>query len=242
MKKLTLRRFLYIFFGVIFTVNSFAQLEGNPENFCRNGFFPRESKIYRLAKITGKAKEKIYFSGDDRADCPQNKNCRLKSYVVPNDEVIVSRELGYFACVWFQPKNGYETVGWLPTGKLNYLPETKNLKFNDWIGHWRFYDNTIEIVIGKKRGLLGVSGNAVWKGLGDNVHVGEIIEEGIAPQGNFLRIGENETDDFACKVTMQHLGKYLIVSDNLNCGGANVTFSGVYRNKGFPPPEKLKLR
>ena len=243
MKVRTLLQILFIIvFGLVLTANSFAQLEGNPENYCRNGFFPRESKTYRLAKIKGKPKERIYFFGDEREDCPQNKNCRLKSYVVPNDEVIVSRELGDFACVWFQPKNGSETVGWLHTEKLSYLPETKDLKINDWIGNWRFYDNSIDIVISKKRGFLGVSGNAVWKGLGDNVHVGEFNEEEVAPQGNVLKIGESETEEFDCQVTMRRVGRYLIVADNLNCGGANVTFSGVYQNKGLLKVGNLMLR
>ena len=233
---------LFFALSFILTAEAFAQLEGNPENFCRNGFFPRESKSYKIAKIVGQPKEKIYFYGDERPDCPQNKNCRRKSYVVPNDEVIVSREFGEFACVWFQPKKGSETVGWVSTRNLSYLPEVSNLKLNDWIGHWQFYDNTIEIIIGKKRGFLGISGNAVWKGSGDNVHVGEIDEDEIAPKGNVLKIGEKETDEFACKVSMRLVGKYLIVSDNLNCGGANVSFSGVYRNKGFPSPENLKLQ
>ncbi len=233
---------IFIIFGFISTAEVFAQLEGNPENFCRSGFFPRESKNYQLAKITGRPNEKVYFYGDERDDCPQNKNCRLKSYVVPDDEVIVSREFGDFACVWFQPKKDFETVGWLRSEKLSYLPKVSNLKLNDWIGHWQFYDNTIEIVISKKRGLLGIWGNAIWKGLGDNVHIGEIDEDEIVPKGNVLKIGEKESDEYACKVSMQLVGKYLIVSDNLNCGGANVTFSGVYRNKGFPPIEKLKLQ
>src|SRR4029078_10455263 len=30
-----------------------AQLKGNPDNVCRNGYFPRESTNYRLAKIRG---------------------------------------------------------------------------------------------------------------------------------------------------------------------------------------------
>ena len=30
-----------------------AQLKGNADNICRNGYFPRESTNYRLAKIKG---------------------------------------------------------------------------------------------------------------------------------------------------------------------------------------------
>jgi hypothetical protein len=66
--------------------------------------------------------------------------------------------------------------------------------------------------------------------LGDNVHIGE-LDHSAKPSLNKLKLGETDDDEFACKVAMQLVGKFLIVSDNLNCGGANVTFSGVYLKK-----------
>jgi len=231
MKKFTQNlAILFIVGGFILTAQVFGQIEGNPENMCRNGFFPRESKDYSLAIVKGKKGEKVYFYGDEREDCPKNKNCRLKSYVVPNDEVIVSRKFGNFACVWFQPKKGSETVGWVNVDNLKLVEVKSNISIGNWVGNWEFYDNNINIIISKKRGLLGITGNAFWKGLGDNIHIGELDGEAKIV-GNDLKYGEDETDEYACKVTMRLVGKYLIVSDNLNCGGANVTFSGVYRRK-----------
>lgn len=212
------------------TAEVFAQLDGNPPNLCRNGFFPRDGKIYQSARITGKTGEKIYFYGDEREDCPQSANCRLKSYLIPGDEIIVSRVFGNFACAWFQPRRGSETVGWI--NEANFERVETNLKpaEKDWLGEWRFYDNSITISKSKTPALFDIKGNAVWKGLGDNVHVGE-LDESAKPGANTLKLGENETGEYACKVSMQLVGRYLIVSDNLNCGGANVTFSGVYRKK-----------
>ncbi|HEY8562911.1 MAG TPA: hypothetical protein VIL74_21210 [Pyrinomonadaceae bacterium] len=216
--------------GAVFTAPVFAQLEGNPENFCRNGFFPRESRDFKLARVAGKPNERIYFYGDEREDCPGGKNCRLKSYLIPGDEVIVSRVFGEYACGWFQPaKKGGETVGWLKTDNLEWL-ETNRKTAADWLGEWLFYDNAIVIKQSKTPGLLDVSGDATWKGLGDNVHVGE-IDESARPAGDRLNLGENETEEYACKVSMQFVGNYLVVGDNLRCGGVNVTFSGVYRKK-----------
>lgn len=229
MKKFTQNFALLLFaFGFILTAQVFGQLEGNPENFCRNGFFPRESKEYSLAVVKGKKGEKVYFYGDEREDCPKNKNCRLKSYVVPKDEVIVSRKFGNFACVWFQPKKGSETVGWISLQNLEF----RNLlqSFNEIIGNWKFYDNDIKIVKTAKPSVYKVTGNAFWKGFGDNIHIGELDGEAKFTERT-LKYGAEETDEYACKVTMYLVGKYLIVSDNLNCGGANVTFSGVYRRK-----------
>lgn len=216
--------------GFFLTARVFAQLEGNPENFCRNGFFPRESETYKIAKIKGKQGEKVYFYGDDREDCPAGKDCRLKSYVIPNDEVIVSRTFGKFACSWFQPRKGGETVGWIETDKLEWTATVQNPAQTAWLGEWLYYDSSIRISKSKNTDLFTIKGNAFWKGLGDNIHIGE-LDHTAKPSGNTLKLGEGETDEYACKVSMQLVGKYLIVSDNLQCGGANVTFSGVYLKK-----------
>jgi len=221
---------LGILTAMFFTAQVFAQLDGNPENLCRNGFFPRESKEYKLARITGKKAEKIYFYGDERDDCPGGQNCRQKSYLIPGDEIIVSRSFGDFACSWFQPRKGSETVGWIKLENLEWIQTNQNPAEKDWLGEWLFYDNSIEISKAKKPDLLAITGNATWKGLGDNIHVGE-LDESAKPSGNKLKLGENETGEYACKVSMLLLGKYLIVSDNLNCGGVNVSFSGVYQKK-----------
>ncbi|MDQ3798987.1 MAG: hypothetical protein M3384_06020 [Acidobacteriota bacterium] len=218
-------------FLLLFTaVQTFAQLEGNPENFCRNGFFPRESSEYKLANVKGAKNEKVYFYGDDRDDCPNGKNCRMKSYLIPNDEVIVSRTFGRWACGWYQPKKGSETVGWIAVDKLEFKETNRNPSPDEWLGVWRYAGNHIEIGKSKSSGLLKITGNAFWKGLGDNIHTGE-LDDDSAPAGNVLKIGENETGEYDCKATLRLVGKYLIASDNLQCGGVNVTFSGVYLKK-----------
>ncbi len=210
------------------SVPVFAQLEGNPENFCRNGFFPRESENYMIGTVKGKQGERVYFYGDDEKDCPNSEKCRQKSYVIVDDELIVSRKFGNFACAWFQPKKGSETVGWISLDKIEFTAITKNISKQAWIGEWSFYDNEIKISPTGKPSVYKISGNAVWKGLGDNVHIGELDGNAKLVETN-LKYGETDDDEFACKVTMKLVEKFLIVSDNLNCGGANVTFSGVYR-------------
>jgi hypothetical protein len=207
----------------------FAQLEGNPENFCRNGFFPRESENYSLATVKGKKGERVFFYGDGEKDCPNGKNCRLKSYLIPNDEVIVSRKFAGFACAWYQPKKGAETVGWISLDKLEFSDNAQTGGRKSWTGTWSYYDNEIKIAAAEKPGVYKITGNAIWKGLGDNVHIGELDGDAKFVETN-LKYGEDDdTDEYACKVTMRLAGKFLIVSDNLNCGGANVSFSGVYK-------------
>ncbi|HRE22601.1 MAG TPA: hypothetical protein PKW21_16460 [Rhabdaerophilum sp.] len=56
-------------------------------------------------------------------------------------------------------------------------------------------------------------------------------------QGNLLAIGDDytdptkpwdETDRSECRARLQLVGRYLVVEDNVGCGGANVSFTGVY--------------
>ena len=45
-----------------------------------------------------------------------------------------------------------------------------------------------------------------------------------------MKFGDG-TDELDCQVTMQLVCKFLVVGDNLHCGGANVSFSGVYQKR-----------
>jgi hypothetical protein len=52
----------------------------------------------------------------------------------------------------------------------------------------------------------------------------------IKPSADKMTFSDG-TDEYDCHVTMQLVGKFLVVGDNLHCGGANLTFSGVYQSK-----------
>ena len=142
--------------------------------------------------------------------------------------MIISRKFGNFACAWFQPKKGAETVGWIPLDKLEIIGLLQGIGKADWTGTWKFYDSEIKISPTEKENVYKVTGNAFWKGLGDNVHIGELDGDAKLVETN-LKYGETDDDEFACKVTLRLIDKFMIVSDNLNCGGVNVSFSGVYR-------------
>lgn len=214
--------------SLLLTSPVFAQLKGNPDNSCRNGYFPRESKDYRLAKIKGAAGHRNYFHGDSNERCPDDLTCRLNSYVVPNDEVIVSRTYGKFACSWFQPRKGSETVGWIETDSLAWQASIRPPTERDWLGEWRGYDNFIRISKSKEPGKLAIKGEATW-GSGSRTHTGELDYE-AKPAAHTISFGDG-TDELDCQVTMHLIGRFLVVRDNLHCGGANVSFSGVYQKR-----------
>lgn len=205
-----------------------AQVEGNPENWCRNGLYTRDGAGFGLARVVGAKGARIYFYGDARDECPgAGEKCREKAYLIPGDVVVVSRRFGDYVCAWFQPPKGAETVGWLPRAAVSPLETEATPPLSRWVGAWKYGSQSLDIKRGAKPGALAVTGEAFWRGLGDNIHTGEVEFE-ATPQGNALTLAENED---LCSVTLRLVGDLLVVSDNLQCGGANVTFNGVYRRK-----------
>jgi hypothetical protein len=250
-----MRSILIITVLLVCAIASFAQRESNPESWCRGGFFTREhsdfnngteagtkaasSYLYSDFKIgtaAGTKTTKIYFHNDEPAGCPAGEDCRGKAYIVGGDKVLVSKSIKGFSCAWYVAPNGKNTVGWLPSASIRLTDPDKNPPLAKWHGEWKHADGQITFTDNKLAGFLNVTGDAVWKGLGDNIHVGE-IDGRFAPEGNVLEYSDGE-DEFDCKATMRLIGDYLVVADNLKCGGANVTFSGVYRRAGKARPAR----
>jgi len=206
-----------------------AQMPGNPANWCREGFFTRDSTAFRLAYVKGSGSTRAYFYGDDRKECPSGANCRQKAFVVGKDLVLTNRSANGFTCTWFTSRTGVPTVGWVKTSDLTFSEFFLDSGTQGWLGEWTYGDNGIEFTQNKLPGNLNVTGNATWKGLNGNVHVGE-IDGRYEPKDNLINYSDGD-DEFDCKMTMRRFGSYLIVADNLKCGGVNVTFSGVYTRK-----------
>jgi hypothetical protein len=220
-------RFTIILSLLLFAASASTQIEGNPANFCRGGFFTRESDNFQIGIVKAPPRTKVYFYGDDNADCPESEKCKLRAYVVPGDEVIISKTRGNFSCAWFTNKSGVGTVSWIKTENLRMLETDRPTALADWLGEWRYEENNITFTNNKLAGFLNVTGDALWKGLGDNVHIGE-LDGRFEPKDGELNYSDGD-DEYDCKASMQLVGRFLIVSDNNHCGGANVTFSGIYR-------------
>lgn len=211
------------------SVFSFGQMDGNPDNWCRGGLFATESNDFQLAAIKPINGGRAYFYEDGVEKCTNDDSCRAKAYLVPDNKLIISSKwLARFACGWFSPEKGSPTIGWIKLTDIIILPSRPSDGPKPWLGEWRYADNSIKFTENKLAGYLNVTGDAIWKGLGDNVHIGE-LDDRAEPRGGILKYGEADTSEFACKATMRLLGGFLIVADNMNCGGVNVTFSGVYR-------------
>ncbi len=186
----------------------------------------------RLVQVKPGPKRYFYLGDEARRGCPARlPACRRKAYVVPGDQLVATEARGPFTrVVHVAPGRTDPTQGWIESDAL--LPiAPPAAKPGSWLGKWAAWDNKIEIKRGARPGTLRISGTALWGGRDPErvarggVHVGEI--DGDAP----LR-GETVVHDYrdtGCEVRLKLLGPYLLAEDNGLCGGANVSFGGVYR-------------
>lgn len=209
----------------LFLVTATGALAQEGEAICRNGLFPSEPP-FALAEVSGA--DRVYFHRDMEG-CPQGEGCRTGAYVVPGDTVVISRLRRGFACA-FYPGRGGGTAGWVRIAPLRLLPVEANPPLSAWIGGWSSGGNPA-IRFWEELGALHVVGEAYWPGPPGShdwpsTHQGEIA-------GPVERAGHRAsyTDDALCEVNFTLLGDYLIAGSNRNCGGANVSFSAVYRRE-----------
>lgn len=216
---------LAVFLNLIAASAAFSQLAGNPPNWCREGFFTREVKDFGVGFVKV---ARANFYDDQKANCPTAAGCKTASYGVKDDTIITSKRFGAFTCGWFTSSKGSVKVGWLKTAEIDFPLMLHDASERVWAGEWRYASNSISFSASKLDGFLNVTGDAMWKGMGDNVHIGEL--DGRFPHKDGVLEYSDGDSEFDCKAAMRlAIGRYLIVADNGNCGGANVTFSGVYR-------------
>ena len=188
------------------------------------------------------------FHDGSARGCPAlTAKCRRAAYVVPGDQLIAASRLGAFTNVTFVSRAGKVSSGWIETAGLTRIaapPPTARA----WVGRWRAWENDIEVKpIGA--GRYRIEGTALW-GTEDpwrvengGVHVGE-FSAAVSLSGDRLAfattwsrddpvdhpaLAYGAANESACRIRLRLLGTYLIAQDNHQCGGANVTFTGIYR-------------
>jgi len=178
------------------------------------------------------------YDDDFKAEhCPADTEaCRKKSYLVAGDLVLTGKTLDAFTCVSYQSpkaKKQIWTTGWLPSAALDPVKPMAAPKTSDWLGTWSHPGGDIEIkqVAG---GKLNVAGEMVMPTAQD-AHTGE-IEAKVMPGKETIAFVDDGSAPFdqeggGCRVRMQRVGPWLMVEDNSGCGGAGVTFTGLYRRQ-----------
>jgi len=182
---------------------------------------------FGLAKIVGAPKVYLKTCTPGEAGCTEPAK---PPYVIPGDQVIVGARSGDAVCV-AKPNRLGVAAGWVTEYQVELQPSPP-ASTSAWVGHWmEAGGDAIDLTL--KADALVVSGTACWPACNTSgklkygPNVGEIDAKGV-PANRRLSVGSD--DD--CAAQMWLVGPYLVVFDNLGCGGMNVSFTGVYQRAG----------
>ena len=200
-----------------------------------------EGDAARVATVTSPETRTFFLrSASETAGCPSAAAaCRLRAFLVPDDEAIAWFVDGDYACVSFSGAKGRVTSGFMPVASLSLaeaLPATTQAY---WLGTWSRDEAEVRITA-DGNAAIAVEGDATW-----GTHDAERIERGGVHTGTIERtsvaLGKSPVvrfamgadadwpdEEFRCKVALQRVGDWLLVDDNFQCGGANVSFDGMY--------------
>jgi hypothetical protein len=228
--------------GTLLFANPAAAYDANDPANC-NGPDWDDAHPLTVSKVTATPRVnfvKSPYDDDFKAEsCPAATDaCRKKAYLVTGDLVLVGPTRGNFTCVAYKSptnKRPIWTRGWLPSVALAPVAPMPSPRLSDWLGTWDQPLGAIEIKPGGIGGRLRIEGEIAVAGARD-VHTG-VIDAQVMPAGDTIAFLDDgwmpfETKcDSGCRVRMRRVGPYLVVEDNGDCGGAGVTFTGLYRRK-----------
>ena len=182
---------------------------------------------FGLATIVGAPKVRLNTCPPGAAGCAEPPHA---PYVIPGDLVIVGARAGNAVCV-AKPNRQGDSAGWVTEYQVQPQP-TPPASPSTWVGHWTLPGGD-SIDLKAQGAALVASGAACWPACNTSgklkygPNVGDLDGKGT-PQDGRLSIGS--PDD--CQVEMWLVGPYLVVFDNLGCGGMNVSFTGIYQRAG----------
>lgn len=192
-----------------------------------------------VSRISSTTPRTFYVkSAWEDASCPSRAiACLRKAYLVSGDLVLTSKTNGAYTCVAYQSPHDRKQVwsnGWIPSSSLAPVAPAHAARLADWTGTWSRAGGEITITE-SERGDLHIEGEATYPAA-QNVHTGVINADAKPTQGilTFADDGSVAFDAAAegsCLVRMQKIDALLLVEDNSACGGAMVTFTGLYRRR-----------
>lgn len=212
-----------------------AAVAQSASGHCEPAEYGDQLAVARVSKAQSKVN---FISGvHDNKACPGVTDaCRMRQFLMAGDVVMTGRTHEGFVCATYVNAKGVETSGWLPAKALETLAP-QPITSADWLGTWRRIEATIRIKPAGP-GAIDVDGEAAW-----GSHDPERVKRGsvrsgvltgkVKPDGDKLFMSDEAATSFeavkdGCAVRMRRLARYLLVEDNSQCGGINVTFSGLY--------------
>jgi hypothetical protein len=235
-------QFIGIALWAILPATSASAYDANDPANC-NGVDWNDNQTLVVSKVIAASRVnfiKSPYDDDFKADtCPTATDaCRRNAYLVTGDLVLSGKTRGDFTCISYQSPTAKKqdwTTGWLPSSALAPVAPMAAPKMKDWIGRWDHPGGGIEIKPGGTGGKLQIEGEMTVPTARD-FHNGVIRAE-VTPEKDTIALlndgtlpFETKSDD-ACRVRMQRIGAWLMVEDNGGCGGAGVSFTGLYHRK-----------
>lgn len=185
------------------------------------------------ARVKSEQGGRVYFINDFSGEgCPSTQSkCLTRSYVVKTDRVIIAHQYKDYTCSWFEPQNPQTpgTIGFLPTAALNIEQQEPAKPTAAVMGGWQ--DGRNVLLIEPAMEGVKLSGEAFWQGAAGQVNTGYV--DGFAQL-----VGNHISLNGACSVEARQIGEFLVVSSSSSsggCGGANVSFTGVYTKMTTKP-------
>jgi hypothetical protein len=167
--------------------------------------------------------------------CPNKGICsfRQKSYLVPEDYVFASAEKNGFRCVYYGTAKGDIIAGFLPASSLKQVSEENKLTPEFIKGTWSDGENWVKFTL-KSKDMMHIEGMAIYESETPNgeaiANTGSISADAKVG-GDVVYFREGKTDDGGCTLQVRRRGPYLILKDNLSCGGQNVRFWSIFSRK-----------
>ncbi|HEY8574011.1 hypothetical protein [Phenylobacterium sp.] len=149
--------------------------------------------------------------------------------------MVTGASTGAFVCTYFPNARGGAT-GWLPQARLLPMTVDPDPPSAAWVGAWSTgygWGRGADLRLSRAGAEIKVEGTAVFvrDAEAGNVNDGEIVGRARPLRGVLEITMEDQLDD--CRARLRLIGPYLVVADNGGCGGAWVSFGGVYK-RGLP--------
>lgn len=209
-----------------------------------------EEVPFRLLRVKDSEPRTNFVADQDKSkpNCPgPAETCKRRGFLLPDDVVIAGPEKDGYNCVTYiardvkKVKGKFpETNGFLPAHALSIVPLPVP-KAEDWIGTWSRTEEGEIKISAAPGGTLRIDGEATF-GANDpgRVKRGAVnsgtLEGEATPKGNRIALGDGYDGTKSlgtvmggeCRARLRLYGRYLVVEDNMGCGGMNVSFIGVY--------------
>jgi hypothetical protein len=93
--------------------------------------FGEENSSFAMGKVTGVGRTYFIY---DMQGCPNGTaQCRLKSYVVRGQRIVIGRTHGRYVCAYY-PNKGGGTAGWLDKARIKPLAVRQSPPVSAWVG------------------------------------------------------------------------------------------------------------